>query len=165
MEIRKITEYDNLNDISRIYYLSWKAAYNDILPKQYLDNLSESQWSAILLNPPWENSETFVMVENGKFVGTSLICAARDEEMKGWGEIVSIYLLPDLFDKGFGKNLLKHSIFALKSKGYKKIYLWTLKDNLRAQKFYSKNGFVFSGIEKSIKIANADLIEIQYIYE
>lgn len=160
MEIRKVTQSDDFNAIARIYTLSWKAAYQNIVPQQYLDELSPAHWSTALSSSPWD---TFVMIDQGEYVGTSSTCAARDEMMSGWGEIISIYMLPEYFGKGFGKMLLDNSMSHLFGMGYKKIYLWVLEENTRARKFYGKNGFKQTSDRTSINIGNKELLEVRYI--
>ncbi len=39
MEIRYISPADDKNAISRIYEESWKSAYRDIIPKEYLESI------------------------------------------------------------------------------------------------------------------------------
>nr|WP_238442437.1 GNAT family N-acetyltransferase [Desulfofalx alkaliphila] len=51
-----------------------------------------------------------------------------------WREIVSIYILPDYWRKGYGHRLLKTALTDMKSKGYKNCYLWVLWDNHGARK-------------------------------
>ena len=160
MEIRKITETDDFDAISRIYALSWKTAYKNIVPQQYLDELSESRWSDILRNSP---NDAFVIMENGIYIGTSSICPARDEKMSGWGEIISIYLLPEYFGKGYGKPLFDNSVNALLNMGFDKIYVWVLEQNMRARRFYEKNGFTLFD-KKMINVGGVDLPEVRYIY-
>jgi len=164
MEIRKIAPTDNFDDIARIYVRSWRHAYINIVPQQYLDELSENHFANRLKN---NYVNTFVMIENGEYIGASSISAARDEKMSGWGEIPSIYLLPEYIRKGFGKLLLDNSVAALLNMGYDKIYLWVLEANTRARRFYEKNGFAFSGDKKDkmvIDIGGKDLPEVRYIY-
>lgn len=161
MEIGKITESDDFDAIGRIYELSWKTAYKNIVPQDYLDSLSNYRWSSAIQTG---GHNAFVLIENGDYIGTSSICPARDDKMTGWGEIISIYLLPEYFGKGFGKPLLTNSMSELKEMGFDKIYLWVLKENHRARKFYEKNGFTNSGESKIINIGNKDLVEVRYIY-
>ena len=44
MEIRYITQNDNLLEISNIYENSWKYAYKNIIPQDYLDSIPTGQW-------------------------------------------------------------------------------------------------------------------------
>ena len=39
MEIRYITKEDNPLEISKIYESSWKFAYRDMIPQDYLDSI------------------------------------------------------------------------------------------------------------------------------
>lgn len=94
MEIRYITPADDKMTISRIYEESWKYAYKGIIPQDYLESLPEGRWVANLEN---SNGGTLVCVDNGRIVGTSSFCESRFNQFKGWGEIISIYLLPDKF--------------------------------------------------------------------
>lgn len=41
----------------------------------------------------------------------------------------------------------------MKKNGFKHICLWVLKDNIRARKFYEKNGFQISGNVREIEMA------------
>ncbi len=73
MEIRRVLQTDDVTAISRIYALSWKEAYKDIVPAQFLDELHENSWTDIFQNSSYEH---FVMIKNGNYIGTSSICAS-----------------------------------------------------------------------------------------
>ncbi len=160
MVIRKVLKEDDFQAIGDIYANSWKVAYKGLVPQDYLDSLGGSRWSNILANSEYD---AYVILDKEKYVGTSSIYAGRDENMEGWGEIVSIYLLPEYFGKGYGKLLFEFVIEALYYKGFRDIYLWTLEGNARAQKFYEKNGFYKSNDTKKAFIGNKEVTEIKYI--
>lgn len=161
MEIRKTTQSDDFDAISRIYAVSWKTAYQGIVPQQFLEELSETSWSDKLSSNQWDS---LVVIIDGKYIGTSSVCPARDEALQGWGEIISIYLLPDCFGKGYGKSLLDAAISELAKLGYSKIYLWVLEENMRARAFYERNGFAPTSDKISMDIGGKDLTEMRYIY-
>ena len=161
MEIRYITPADDKMTISRIYEESWKYAYKGIIPQDYLESLPEGRWVANLEN---SNGGTLVCVDNGRIVGTSSFCESRFNQFKGWGEIISIYLLPDYMGRGFGKALFHSVIVELKKMGYRNIFLWVLEKNLRARKFYEKEGFSMSDEYLDDNIGGKDVREIRYIY-
>ena len=83
--------------------------------------------------------------------------------MSGWGEIISIYLLPEYFGRGYGRLFFTHVVSELLRKGYKDIYLWVLEKNNRARRFYEKNGFSPAD-SQMFTIGNEDISEIRYIY-
>lgn len=160
MEIRQM-KAGEADDISRIYASSWRCAYRGIVPQAYLDRLSELRWSALLAENP---SKSFVLLEAGKFVGTSSVSPARDEKLSGWGEIISLYLLPEYFGKGYGKALFQHSVRELNRRGFENIYLWTLEGNRRARAFYEKHGFAPDGGTISCEIGGKALAEVRYVH-
>lgn len=161
MEIRKVQPTDDVQEISRIYALSWKTAYQGIIPQGYLDGLEEGRWAAALSADLWQS---YVAVVDGNMVGTYAICPARDEQMPHWGELVSLYLLPEYLKKGYGKAMLKNAIAELTALKYKQIYLWVLEDNLRARNFYEQNGFIATNDAIQVNIDGKELQEMRYIY-
>ncbi len=160
MEIRKVNKNDDFEAIGNIYACSWKTAYRGIVPQSYLDGLNGGRLSTTLANSQYD---AFIILDGDKYVGTSSVCAARDEKKVGWGELISIYLLPEYFGKGYAKPLFDCSVNALVSEGFTNIYLWVLDENIRAKRFYEKQGFRHNGDQKSITIGCKELQEIRYI--
>ena len=150
----------DIDHVSRIYALSWKAAFRGIVPQTYLDALPENRWSPILAKSPFTS---LVLLEEGQYVGTSAFGSARDESMPGWGEIVSIYLMPEYFGLGYGDKLLDAVVSSLKQEGYGDIYLWVLAENRRARRFYERHQFQHNGDTKCIEIGGEDLPEVRYV--
>ncbi len=161
MEIRYINQNDNLLEISNIYERSWKFAYKDIIPQNYLDSIPEGCWANSIAK---EGMTNLVLIKNGIAIGTASFCKSRWKQYNDYGEIVSIYFLPDYMGKGYGTHLLKKCIEDLKALGYDKILLWVLEDNLRARKFYEKNGFVCSFVYLTDNIGGKELREVMYTY-
>lgn len=98
-------------------------------------------------------------------MGTSSVCKSRFEQFHDWGEIISIYLLPDYMGKGYGKTLLKSAISELKMQGFENIFLWVLEENIRARHFYEKSGFVPTDDFLDDNIGGKELREIRYVYK
>ena len=77
---------------------------------------------------------------------------------------MAIYLLPEIWGRGQGSELLRYALGKLKENGFRNICLWVMKGNIRARKFYEKNGFQISGKEREIEIAECRVSEVEYIY-
>lgn len=162
MEIRKYRQTDSVTDISRIYALSWKTAYQGLIPQAYLDKIEESRWEHLLIR---ESDRLLLATDAEKIIGAATYCPARDETFTGWGEVVSLYLLPGYFRKGVGTKLFSACLAELHQLGYQKIYLWVLRDNAAARSFYEKNGFHFNGDVLADEIGGKAVAEIRYIYD
>ena len=160
LKIRRYSETDNIDEVSRIYALSWKTAYRGIIPDEYLDSLSETRWSAHLNA---DAKRLLLALEDGKPVGAATYSEARDVKMKDWGEIISLYLLPSHFHKGIGARLFAAAIGELENEGFRNIYLWVLEENYRARAFYEKHGFTLSGDVNADNIGGRDVNEVRYV--
>ena len=147
--------------ISNIYEESWKCAYKGTIPPDSLDSIPEGRWSSSVDNPDWK---TLLCIEDGKIIGTCSFCKSRIEQFHNWGEIISIYLLPNYIGKGYGKALMKSALSALKMQGYEKILLWVLEENIRARHFYEQSGFSPTDDFINDTIGGKELREIRYIF-
>lgn len=164
MEIREAT-IDDVKYISRIHALSWKEAYRGIVPQAYLDELKEDFWVPAFTG--WIKGNALaaqLIYDRGSPVGCIAYGKSRDEALHDWGEIVSLYLLKEYFGKGYGSGLFASALQDLRQSGYKSIYLWVLKENERARRFYERNGFQCSTDECIFEIMGKQLTDVRYIY-
>lgn len=161
MEIRYINQNDDLFEISNIYEYSWKYAYKDIIPQDFLDSIPKGRWANSINR---EGMNNLVLIENGLVVGTASFCKSRWEKYIDFGEIVSIYFLPDYIGKGYGGHLLKRCIDELGKLGFTKLLLWVLEDNKKARRFYEKNGFNYTNEYINDCIGGKEIREVMYTY-
>ena len=159
MEIRPLRETDSRLEISRIYEESWKTAYRGIVPQAYLDGIPAGRWAEALDRPGWD---TLVLTEGERLIGTSSVCASRWPDWPGYGEVVSLYLLPEYMGRGLGKALLLAAVERLKERGFRDILLWVLEENRRARDFYEKAGFFSAGNFMEDEIGGRPLREVLY---
>ena len=163
MITRKATVAD-VKDISRIYALSWKTAYVGLVPQRFLDTIDDERWVEKFRRDIGDGTLQALMICDGDTpVGCAAFGASRDEKMQGFGEIVSIYLHPNYFGKGYGEALLKATVAALRQQGYERIYLWVLRENARARRFYEKQGFADNGETCTLDIMGEELVDVRYV--
>ena len=74
--------------------------------------------------------------------------AGRDTNDDNSGEIRAIYILPEYWSQGLGKKLFLAAIEKLQEIKFDKVYLWVLKDNIRATDFYNKMNMVCTDYKK-----------------
>ena len=102
------------------------------------------------------------MLDGDKIVGTSSYCCSRFLDMKDYGEIISIYLLPEYTKKGYGKLLLQKAIDGIKGLGFSNVFLWVLEENTNARNFYEKFGFLPQDKYLKDNIGGKELKEMLY---
>lgn len=151
---------ENASAASRIYALSWKSGYRGLVPQDYLDALTGESWTSALLTP---GRSGFLLEDCGVCVATASVSAARDAECSGWGEIISLYVLPAYWGRGYGKSLLAHAAAYLRAQGFRNLYLWVLEGNVRARAFYERSGFAPDGGRMTLHIGGRALIGVRYV--
>lgn len=159
MRVRTATPGDALA-IETIRVRAWRAAYRHVLPPHELDAMpvDESRWRGRLLQPPagWE---TFVAEHGGRVVGFACVGPSRDElEL---GELYAIYVDPDAWSTGAGRELMLRSEDALQA-GYREATLWVLEDNPRARRFYELAGWEPDGARKVEERWGVPAPEVRY---
>lgn len=161
-EIRPVLNTDDWLAISHVYEQSWKYAYHSIIPDTWLARIPSGQWANGLKAP---DRLSLLLLEDGKICGSASYSHARMEEMKGYGEIISIYLLPEAMHKGYGYQLMQSLIAELHDMGYQKVYLWVLEENKTARRFYERFGFVQKDWRQMDIYDGKEVAELMYVYE
>lgn len=162
MEIRYVTCNDSRESISDIYEQSWRYAYKDIVPQDYLDSIPPGRWADV---PERAGLRTMLCIEGTKPVGVSTFGESRFEQFSTWGEIVSLYLLPEYMGRGIGRALLDKVTAELRASGYADIFLWVLEENVRARRFYERYGFRQTDDIICTDIGGKSLREVRYSLE
>ncbi len=135
--IEKATRESDFEAIRNVYYRTWITSYKGIVSQKFLDSIKKE----VLWHPEKRWQSTFVaMSDNNEIIGVCSYGPARKKSYKGFGEVYSIYVLPEWQRTGVGKALFLAALEILEA-NYKKLYLLVLKNNLSAQKFYQSFGF------------------------
>lgn len=163
-EIREIRLQD-IDAVANIYVESWQAGYRGLLPDVYLDALTPDRW-AVPFRQGFGGPDQpggLALWEDGQIIGVTHFSAARDDDLPpGAGEVISLYLLPGHWGRGLGTLLLQAALDALRERGYTRVVLWTLRDNLRAQRAYMRCGFAADGARKAMEIGGAQAEALRF---
>ena len=162
MVVRHATSEDS-RAIATIHVLSWQAAYEGIVPAQFLASLSvdqrEGAWRRRLEQGP---PGTWVIEEHGGVLGWISAGPSRDTDaLSSTSELLAIYVDPKHWRRGVGQRLWDEVEDQLRRSGFSDVTLWVLRDNTGALAFYRSNGFVVDGIEKTVELGGTELVEIR----
>lgn len=138
IQIRCLTREDDLIAVGDLCACSWKQTYQRILPQRYLDKLNHDRWSAMLHADP---GAWLGMFEDDRLIGTAMLGFPRQEGREGYGEIISLHLLPEKEGMGHGRTLLEAALVQLQEQGCENVCLWVMCLNTHAVHFYMHMGF------------------------
>lgn len=173
-EIRK----PRLNDASQIVQINlmcWKENYKNIINQSFLDNL-DYQKRLMLRKSAIEEEKGIQLVacyrkniigfcdagiyflkDNQKYIKAPI----KEDNI---GEIYAIYVHPNYQKQGVGKALFKEVRAMLKQKGLVPFYVWVLKDNKLAKKFYESQGGKLI-VESLIRLGDKNYLQVGYKFD
>ena len=156
---------DDADTIALINSKSFQHAFQGIIPGNFLkERFSYERLKERLYKELNESTATSCIMYKYDIPVGMLTFAKDDNKERDNSEIDiwRIYLLPEYWGQNLGVEFLDWVIKELKRKGYKKVALWVVEENIRARKFYEKVGFIHEG---EIRIINAgrEIQEHRYI--
>lgn len=148
------------------------------MPQDYLAGLDpaarRAQWDQVLAHSDWPRAG--VLVAEGSTAGQDArgtaaglagfvaVCPARDEgeDPSQVAEVAAIYLAPEVWGTGTGRELITAALDALAEAGYRQATLWVLDSNERARRFYQAGGWRLDGAIKTDDRHGFPLTELRY---
>lgn len=149
-----------------VHIKTWRDAYRDQLPAAVLAGLSienrERMWTNELhVLPP--DRRPWVAEAAQEIIGFVSSGVSRDDDARpGEGEVYAIYVLPDCWARGIGRNLLAHAERDLVTSGYSEAILWCFAANQRAREFYERVGWTLDGGSLTREMGGHELEEVRY---
>src|SRR5260370_30652006 len=94
--------------VARVHVRSWQAAYQNLLPDHYLDQLRledrAQKYDFAGLDP--RKPRTIVAVEEGSILGFATTAPSRDCDLPDHGELCALYVHPEMWSRGIGIALM-----------------------------------------------------------
>ncbi|WP_406452413.1 GNAT family N-acetyltransferase [Streptomyces sp. NBC_01622] len=155
--------------VSEIRVLGWQFAYRGLMPQSFLDALSAkddaerrrahfAQGDGSVVNLVAQRSE--------ETVGWAALGPYRDGEVRtGEAELYAIYLDPRHLNTGAGRALMQEALRRCAALGHDRVYLWVVRGNARARRFYERAGFRADGAEEPYEVDGVLVPEIRYVRE
>jgi ribosomal protein S18 acetylase RimI-like enzyme len=148
--------------IARVHVSSWLSTYRNLLPDDFLESLSETnyteRWNRVIA----EGTSKVVVAEDvNDVVGFASGGRERAGEQGFDGELYAIYVLDSAQRRGFGRELVRSMVGGLRELGLTNMIIWVLRDNRPARDFYERLGGIYVRAQP-ITIGSATLEEVSY---
>lgn len=159
---------EDADAIGLIHVLGWRAAYAGLMPDVFLRNLSvperQERWQLRLGD---DGVRVLVAVERDDVVGFASVGNSRDDDAgPDVGELYAIYLHPEYWGHGVGRQLHARAVAGLREDGFRRTTLWVLEANDRARRFYAAAGWVADGARKVDSFGGSPpMAEVRYSRE
>lgn len=149
----RAADEDDADQLAKVHLASWRWAYQDLLPRDYLRRLREDElaarwWKTLSVG---DVDESIRVVELDGVIGGFITFGPRRDDAT-WlgfaGEIYMLYLAPHLIGHGLGQELLDRAFHELARNRCHWVVVWVLAKNARARRFYERAGMRLDGARR-----------------
>jgi GNAT superfamily N-acetyltransferase len=149
---------DDVVAIAGVHVRGWQQAYAHIFEEDDLSRLSVERRQETA-REALGSSVALVAERDGEVLGFAFAGPSRDTE--GVAELYSIYVDPNVWGTGLGRELILEVERRLHDKSFIEVELWVLEDNPRGRRFYEAAGWTSADV-RPITIFGSDVPEIRY---
>jgi ribosomal protein S18 acetylase RimI-like enzyme len=164
---------DDAAAVAGVHVRSWQAGYRGLLPDAYLDGLRpEDRMGRYRFGDDDPGvAVTVVAVRDGNlcgFVTTKRPGPGAEPGPDGpddgcdTGEVLALYVDPDAWGSGVGRQLLSDARLRLVQSGCTEAVLWVLAGNDRAHRFYRIDGWVAEDVRRTVEVWGIAVDEVRY---
>ena len=142
VEVRRATPTDG-EAIGIVHAASWEAAYAPFFTPDFATREIASRLTR------WHNRVTdetaLILLATLNSRPLAFSWSTPSTERPGQAEILSFYAHPEGWGTGVAPRLMTETLGALRSTGFSRVHLWTLRDTPQSRRFYTKSGFTETG--------------------
>ncbi len=168
LTIRSCTPADAA-DLAHIHVEGWRASYGGLVEQSFLDALDQDKRAADWVKWLGDGTESFIAYDDAGHPAGFIAFNKLMTPPPGMSpvrplytsEILALYILPDYWRQGLGKQLMKKAVERLKERKHKSLCLWVLEKNARGNAFYKALGGQRCG-KKDVTIGNQKLTDVCY---
>lgn len=141
--------------VARVQIDSWTSAYQHLFTAEELGGISFAERTEF-----WRRFPPVVADVDGEIIGFVAVGPAHDDEADG--ELYAIYVRPERWKTGVGRELMKAGEARLRELGYTNVVLWVFEDNPRARRFYELAGWKTDGATQQAEIFSMSAPAVRY---
>jgi len=171
---------EHFRAMSLIHALGWWDTYKGYVPDAYMAReITDERWVEVFrANYETQNGVRGLLLYRGDTpVSCINYCRARrtnyntgdivtfdNQGYEDWGEIASFYTHPGERGKGYGGMLFEEALRRLQAQGYANAFVFVLRENEKARRFYAAHGFAWDGTLTEIPFPPDGLcVDLRYV--
>jgi ribosomal protein S18 acetylase RimI-like enzyme len=140
IEIRPATAED-IDAIRAVSERAWHEAHTPIIGQETTEEVLEQYYDAETFHAAIDDAERILDVAEDEESVVGFISGGPSEESPGAFNLVRVYVRPERWGDGIGRQLLEHFEEAVSEREHDRITLGVMADNDRAIRFYESMGY------------------------
>nr|WP_086016513.1 GNAT family N-acetyltransferase [Streptomyces davaonensis] len=161
--------YADCDRVAEIRIGGWRTAYRGLMPQSHLDALSvaeDAERRRARFIDLADSVVNLIAERDGTTTGWACHGPYREGDTRtGDAELYAIYVDPAHYCDGIGHALLEESVRRCSAAGHARMFLWVLKENTGARRFYERAGFRPDGAEEPFEVDGVAVPEVRYVRE
>lgn len=166
--------------MSLIHARGWRDTYVGAVPQDFLDReITDDRWTAVFRdNYLSQNGCHGLLLYRGDVpvayinycparkdnYNPGQVCHFHNKGYEDYGEIASFYTDPAQRGKGYGGLLMEEALRRLKAEGFQKVFVFVLRENEKARRFYAAHGFQWDGTHNDIPFPpDTVCVDLRYV--
>ena len=138
--------------VARIHVRAWQEGYRGLIPAGFLEQMRpEDRAPRYTFGRP-TGPQTTVALRDGSIVGFATVIDS---------ELAALHVDPSAWRSGIGTALIAHARSAIAATGASEAHLWLLAGNSRAQRFYERDGWHVTDVQRQDTVWNVTVDEVQ----
>ena len=149
VSLRAATAKDKGN-VADVHVRSWQFGYQGLIPEDVLARMKpEDRAKRYTFGDGDATSPLTIVATEGEDIrGFVTLGQSRDVNSSHVGEIFALYVDPDFWGQGVGRRLILNARTYLREMSFTIANLWVLEGNLRAIRFYERDGWSSEGLSR-----------------
>lgn len=159
------TTDEHFRAMSLIHALGWRDTYVDAVPAKWMEeNITDDRWIPLFREDHLQNrcrglllyrdDVPVACINYGKArtdnYNAGQACVFPNTDYQDWGELISFYAHPQERGKGYGALLIEEAMRRLKAQGFNNAFVFVLRENENARRFYARHGFEWDGTHVNV---------------
>lgn len=171
---------EHFRAMSLIHALGWRDTYADAVPADYMaSEITDGRWVGVFRqNYETQNGVRGLLLYRGDTPVSCLnycrarvtnynvggICTFDNAAYADWGEVASFYTHPMERGRGYGGLLFEEACRRMKADGFQNAFVFVLRENEKARRFYAAHGFSWDGTHAEIPFPHDTVcVDLRYV--
>ena len=154
-------------EIARIQLATWRIAYQRLLPRHVLEEISEvwlrARWSEAVTSPPSPSHRVLIAIEQTQqdyVVG--FLASGPDEEGNTVAAITELLVEPRWGRRGHGSRLLAAAVDLWREDRFTQARAWTFERDIPMNKFLGSAGWAQDGLRRELDVDDLMVPQIRW---
>lgn len=155
--------------IAKVHIDGWQRAHEDLVPEAYLackSSLGREEFWREELELEAVDRKPWVALDGDRVIGFADGGIARDDDLDaGTGEVYTLFVTPECWEKGIRSRLVDHVSRDLRSHDFQRVVFWVLEADETMRAFAEYVGWKADGSVREEDCGGASVTELRYIHD